>query len=95
MERIKVKYFILILALLVSGCTWPVKECEPKIEYKTVWKTPEFTIPDRPVMRSEFYFQNDTAGDIVRKIELDLMDLTDYTLQLENILKGIKSGSNN
>lgn len=82
------RYLIITFALVLGGCSWPTKSdpCIP--EYKIIWKAPEFTMPDRPILRSETQSTND--GDAVRNVELDFIDITDYATQLENILYEIK-----
>jgi hypothetical protein len=80
---------VLSLVMLLSACTVsPEKECPVQPE-RIIYKKPEFTMPDRPIMRAENPKVSD--GEFVRNLELDLFDLTSYAEQLENVLQDIKN----
>lgn len=84
------KYIItVLLALSLSGCFWNKKPDSDPTPEKVVWKVPEFTMPDRPTLRSNVNTKTD--GEIVRDVELDMFDLSSYAQQLENILKDLKN----
>jgi len=56
--------------------------------YLPVYTVPEFDIPARPQLRST---ETGTMDEMSKNVELDLIDVTTYAIQLENIIKTIKS----
>lgn len=69
------------LALSLTACA-----CEPV--YLPVYTVPDFEMPVRPQLRST---QAGTMDSMSKNVELDLIDLSTYATQLENIVKTIKS----
>lgn len=77
------KAFLIIPFLASCSCL------DPKIVYvdKEVFVAPKFVMPERPKARS----YDGTDGEVVRNTELDLLDVSTYAEQLENVLKQIKN----
>jgi hypothetical protein len=66
--------------LLISACS----------STKYVYQAPEFELPARPVLRDN---DIDDARQI-RNLELNYIDVIEYSLKLENILEEIKNKNN-
>jgi len=75
---------IIVLTLLsVAGCASDI----PKVVDVPVYTKPNIIIPRRPTLIS------DGKGDynqVLKSVELDENSLMLYSLQLENILRGLK-----
>lgn len=85
------RYILISIATIVmlSGCgLCTTKERIVTVE-KEVFVTPKFDMPPRPEIRK----YNGQVSDalVIRNIEFDLLDISTYATQLENILKKIKS----
>lgn len=79
---------ILTILLVVSlvGCS-SAKPPMPPVDVP-VWTPPTITMPKRPVLTST---NIGTDGDIARKIEDDLIIITEYAKELENLLIDIQN----
>ena len=76
-------FLAFVLLLLLVGCS-STKSTTVDVP---VFTKPEFTLPQRPVLRGTY--QGD-YNKIVKDAELDELDLLDYSLELENIIKEFK-----
>ncbi len=76
-----------IVILFLSGCA-----SQPVIVTKTVdipvWISPTITMPDRPKLISDGIGSD---GEIAKKLEVDLVNMSNYDTQLENLLLTIKN----
>jgi hypothetical protein len=72
-----------IFCIFLSGCA-----CDVKIVKEPVWTPPKITLPARPILSSD---SNGSNGILARKLESDLIDITSYAKQLENIIKDIQN----
>jgi hypothetical protein len=72
------KICILISVLFLSACC----TTQPPVEIP-VFTPPTVTMPTRPILRSN------GEGDVTKNIELDLVDIESYAVQLENIINSI------
>ena len=82
--------FLLIFVACVSGCTWNTKPCPPVVDVP-VYTKPNIKMPVKPVLRSD---ANTSDVELIRNIELDILDITTYATSLENLLKEIDNGGN-
>ena len=76
----------LFLVIILSACA-----TTHQVVNMPVYTPPKFDMPIRPTLRSNGLGE---VGLITKNIELDLLDLKTYALQLENILIVIKSDNN-
>ena len=76
------KVILAAMVLFLVGCTTTV--------YVPVWTAPKFDKPVRPVLVSD---GKGTQGEVARKANLDFINMTEYDLKLENLLKAIEAQS--
>ena len=74
------RYMILISALLLSGC---FKTIEYRYVDVPVWTQPKVNVPTKPLLICD---GQGTDGEVVRKIETDMINLQSYATQLENVV---------
>jgi len=79
------KVLILLLVVFISGCGL-FKPKEVIVEVP-VYEVPKFDMPVRPILSSK----GGTLNDVTKNTEKDLTDLEGYSIQLENLLKSLKS----
>jgi len=72
-----VLYIILIISL--SACSF----FEPKTIILEVYTPPKVEMPQRPVLVSD---SGGDTNDITKNAEKDLLDLSSYATQLENVI---------
>lgn len=77
------RYSILVVLIVLSGCSTSI----PPV-YIPVYTPPNIIMPDRPVLRSD---ASSDIGVLTKNIELDLIDLKTYSIELENILSEFAS----
>jgi hypothetical protein len=77
-----VKTMFILVVLALSGCA----STEPKIVEIPVWTPPHITMPKRPVLTSD---GSGDAGSVVRKVENDLINVSEYAAELENLIDSI------
>lgn len=80
------KLVLVFTFLILTGCANLVK---PEHADKAVYKRYDITMPDRPTLNVDELTPNSTIGQAARAYELDLINITEYALKLENILKPI------
>jgi hypothetical protein len=73
--------FLILFALVGCQCT-PVKV--------PVWTPPKITKPVKPILVSDGI---GTQGEVARKLSLDLTNMSEYSMELENIINAIESQS--
>lgn len=73
------------IASLISGCSMfqPTKV--------QVWTPPKFEMPVRPQLTCD---GTGTDGEVARKLSIDMLNMTEYTKKLENLLNTLKTQSN-
>lgn len=77
------RLLMLVLLMVLVGCsTVPTTIDIP------VYTAPTITMPTRPVLRSDGIGE---IGVLTKNIELDLVDLKTYSLELENLLNELNS----
>lgn len=77
------RHLILISLILLAGCS-----TVPTTVNIPVYTSPTITMPNRPVLRSDGIGE---IGVLTKNIELDLVDLKTYSLELENLLNELNS----
>ena len=82
------KLLIRIIPIILLSSTLAACSGTPTIVNMPVYTPPKFDMPIRPVLRSN---GTGEVGGMTKNVELDLLDLKTYALQLENILIVIKS----
>ena len=75
------KIIILMAVLTLIGCTTTREVLIP------VWTPPKFDEPVKPTLISD---GNGSDGVISRNLSLDLLNMSEYSLKLETIVKAIK-----
>jgi hypothetical protein len=75
------KIIILMAVLTLIGCTTTREVLIP------VWTPPKFDEPVKPILISD---GNGSDGVISRNLSLDLLNMSEYSLKLETIVKAIK-----
>jgi hypothetical protein len=89
------KYLIHIFLLIVlTGCT-----CDPKIVKVPVFQTPEFLMPVRPVLSTDISIKSQSGvlsseSLNTKNEESNILELSKYATQLENLLISLKSINN-
>jgi hypothetical protein len=77
------KTALICVAIFLVACN-PVRPDQPCGDIP-VWKAPQIDVPERPTLRGS------TEGlQTIRLMELDVIDLTQYSIKLENIINTIK-----
>ena len=80
------KIAIALAFILLTGCSGLVK---PTSGEKAVYKRYDITMPTRPELTVDTLTSSSTNGEATRAYELDLINMIQYSLQLENILAPI------
>lgn len=82
------KYLLLIPFIAACSFTNP-NECKDHCIVKVpVYEKPQFDMPSRPVLRDTLQSKSD--GEVVRAVELNMIDLMTYSESLEVLLKSFK-----
>lgn len=72
-----------LILLTLVGCS-----CQPvKVP---VWTPPTITMPAKPTLISD---GKGTQGEVARKMSVDLVQMREYTMKLENILRTITNAT--
>ena len=77
------RHLILVLLLVLVGCS-----NAPTHTDIPVFTAPTIIMPVRPILRSD---GNGEIGILTKNIELDLVDLKTYAIELENFLNELTS----
>jgi len=83
------KIIILVLLVMLSGCTWFTKPVEPVCGDTVIYKSYDITMPERPLLTIDNLGPETTNGEAARAYEEDLLNVIEYTIKLENILDPI------
>jgi len=80
---------VLFLTSMLSGCFWDKKLVKPVCADREVSANYNIILPKRPILTVNKLGPEATNGQAVRAYETDLLNVIEYTIQLENILKPI------
>jgi hypothetical protein len=78
-----------LLAVAVTGCAGKRTLVKPVCADKAIYKKYDIAMPARPELVVKQLKSNSDIGEVARAYELDLLNMTEYSLQLENILTPI------
>lgn len=86
------KIILALCVLILTGCSTLVK---PQCGELAVYKKYEIQMPARPELMVESLNSNSSIGESTRAYELDLINMIEYSKQLENILAPIADSESN
>ena len=80
------KIVLALAFIFLTGCAGLIK---PSCGEQAVYKQYDITMPTRPELTVDTLTNNSTTGEATRAYEIDLINMIQYSLQLENILAPI------
>lgn len=82
------KNFICVsCVLLISGCSLFANKPDAPAADRPIYKPYKIDIPPRPTLSSDKEYATD--GAVVRGVESDLTELSEYATKLENLIRAL------
>jgi hypothetical protein len=80
------KIIAICLMAVLTGCATKPELVKPVCADKAIYKKYDITMPTRPVLGIKNLNDTSTLGTVARTYEIDLLNMMEYSVQLENII---------